>query len=189
MRGVGAAASLAEKKLESLSPESVAKRTGSEYSGGVYALRWFGERRELSSGGEIERVLWLHYLISEGGREPGETSYVAFRELPGARFYEPKFEERAVRPIAKCFGNDSWAMVSAGLTLGGIEAGVGGRSVTLRPLPFIPITYAVWEADDEFPARAQILFDVTAKAWLNAEDMVMLASLGAYKLIKAKANK
>jgi hypothetical protein len=62
---------------------------------------------------------------------------------------------------------------------------MGDASVTLCPLPKLPVTYIIWAGDDELPPAGMILFDSTASGWLPAEDLTVLASLGAYKLIGA----
>ena len=184
MSGYHAAIELAESKLKSLEPQTVVKRARVEYDGGEYYVPWFGVPVKISEGKETERILWLHYLISEGTREPSQNDLISYREIPGAKFYEPKFIERAVNPLAKRFGKDPAALLSAGLKLNGVKADAGDYSVTLFPFPLIPVTYIIWEGDEEFPASANILFDRTAAGRLDAEDAAVLASVGTYKLIK-----
>ena len=169
--------------LATLDPQAVCARTGAIWSDGEYMIPWFGENRPLSSGGDAEQILWLHYLISEGTGLP-TSRLVAYRELKGAGFYEPAFNARAVRPLVKRFGSNPSALLEAGKVLGGTPSDVGDFSVTLYPLPYVPVTYAVWTGDDELPPGGNVLFDETASGWLHAEDLVVLASLGSYALIK-----
>lgn len=176
------AISLAESKLNKLNPEAVAKRTGVLWDGSTYLIPWFGENRPLVSGKEAEQVLWLHYLTSEGTRMPtGE--WVAYRALAGAGFYEPKFLERAVKPLVKHFRREPASLLAAGKALRGIPATAGDYAITLYLLPYLPITYVLWAGDDELPPEGNILFDRTASGWLAAEDLTVLASMGTYRLV------
>lgn len=187
---------LAYEKLNKLDHEKVCARTGAVYSkglprgaanrggpqNGVYYIPWFGEKKSLDDGSQMEQVLWLHYLISEGTKLP-VGKYLAYREAPGAVFYENKFIARAVTPLVKCFGKEPPALVKAGLKLGGDPAGTGDASIRLHVLPNVPVTYIIWSGDDEMGPEGNILFDETALGWLPTEDLAVLASLGAYKLI------
>jgi hypothetical protein len=49
----------------------------------------------------------------------------------------------------------------------------------------LPVTYVIWRGDDELPPAGAILFDGNASGWLPAEDLTVLASIGAYKLVAA----
>lgn len=173
---------LAHERLEALDSARVCARTGAMYQDGGYVMPWFGGAVPVADGSEPERIIWMHYLAGEGGKAP-TGRLVAYRELSGAGFYEPAFNKRAVNPIAKRFGGDPAQLVAAGLALGGEAMQLGDGAVRLNMLPFVPVTYIVWRGDDEMPAAAAVLFDETASGWLVAEDLTVLASLGAYKLI------
>jgi len=180
--GYQTAIDLAKTILQMLSIDDVCANKGAKWSGGAYSVPWFGEYRAVDSGSPIEQVLWLHYLIAEFGRIP-TGKLIAYRDIRGAAFYESKFIARAVRPIVKCFGANPQALRDIGTLLGGHAANAGDTAVTISPLPNLPITYILWTGDDEFPPEGNILFDETAPSWLDAEDLVVLASLGAYRLV------
>ncbi|MCL2665368.1 MAG: DUF3786 domain-containing protein [Defluviitaleaceae bacterium] len=189
--GYADAIGLAESALAKLEMQAVCAKCGVRFDGG-YILPWFGGETRLSDGSETERVLWLHYLVSEGaGRRKGEL--ISFREIAGAFVYDPKFRARAVAPLVGRFGKDPEAFVAAGKKLGGTVAD-GGREgrfkVELPLLPHVPVTYLLWANaggdDDELPPDGQILFDRTAPGWLPPEDLTVLASLGTYRMIKHK---
>lgn len=177
------AITLAKEKLASLDRDAVCARTGAVWDGDTFLVPWLGRLCPLDSGKPAESVLWLHYLTSGGGGKPA-GSLIAYRDVPGARFYEPKFYARAVRPIVKRFGKDAAALLKAGLSLGGVKADYGDCAVTLPCFPHVPVTYIVWRGDGEMPAEGSVLFDKSAANWFPAEDLVVLASLGAYELIK-----
>ena len=173
---------LATQKLESLNPLDVCRITGSQYEEGAYKIPWFGKPSGTDEGSDFERIIKLHYLISEGTKPP-VSKWISYREVPGALFYDPKFIARAVNPIAKAFGDCPQRLVEAAKKLNADEAQAGDFAVTLYPLPYVPLTYIIWGKDDENEARASVLFDKTAPAWLCAEDLVVLASIATYALI------
>ena len=184
--GYADAVLLARRKLDTITDTRlICERTGVKWSGGDYLIPWFGEERKLSSGNEAEQILWLHYITAEGTKNPtGE--WIPYRDVPGARFYEPNFTARAMRPIVKRFGADPGGLVRAGALIGARSAEAGEAAITLDLLPHLPVMYILWGGDGEFEPRGQILFDKTAPGWLPAEDLVVLASLGAYKLVSLK---
>jgi hypothetical protein len=49
-----------------------------------------------------------------------------------------------------------------GMALGGRAVGFGDAAVELHPLPRVPVTLILWMGDDEFPPRADLLFDSSA---------------------------
>ena len=133
-------------------------------------------------------IIYLHYLTSEGTKKP-EGKLISYREIPGAMFYEPKFIQRAVNPIVKCFGKTPEKLIETGEFLGGIKSNEGDFSIRINLLPYLSVTYIIWAGDDEFEPYGNILFDKTASGWLCAEDLVVVASLGAYELVNKYKNK
>ena len=150
---------------------------------GPHRVNWFGEDIDVESGEGMEQVLWLHYLTSEGTRPP-TGKLISFREIPGAAGYESIFTARAIRPVIKTFGSKVKDLYRAGAAMDAHQIKAGDASITVTPLPNLPITFVLWEGDDELPPNGTILFDETAPYWLPAEDLVVLASLCSYKLIK-----
>ena len=180
--GYQTAIDLTKTILQTLCAEDICVSKGAKWTDGTYYVPWFGEFKAVDSGSPIEQVLWLHYLISERGRIP-TGKLIAYRDIRGAAFYESKFIARAVRPIVKCFGANLQLLHDIGAALGGQAVNAGDAAITISPLPNLPITYILWGGDDEFPPEGNILFDETAASWLDAEDLVVLASLGAYRLV------
>jgi len=124
----------------------------------------------------------LHYLTSEGTKKP-EGKLISYREVPSALFYEPKFIQRAVNPVIKCFGKDPEKLIEIGGLFGGTKSFEGDASVKINLLPYLPVTYILWAGGGEFEPAGTALFDKTAPGWLDAEDLAVAASLGAYELI------
>jgi len=190
--GYGDAVGLARKKLENLSPEKVCKLCGVDFDGEKYILKWLSEEYEIYLDAQAQpeysqahEIIFLHYLTSEGTKHP-EGKLISYREVPGALFYEPKFVQRTVNPIVRCFGKNPEKLIETGETLGGIKSSEGDASaysVKINVLPYLPVTYMIWAGDDEFEPTGTVLFDKTAPGWLDAEDLVFVASFAAYEMI------
>ena len=178
------AVTLAADTLATLSPKTVCRRCGVHWAEGAYHIPWFNRLCPLSEAKPPHLIIWLHYLISEGTREP-TGRLISYRETPGALFYNRNFMGRATRPLARCFGADPQALVRTGLRLGGAVAQGGDAAVTVPALPKFPMTFMVWAGDDEMAPSGNILFDQTAIGWFGAEDLAVIASLGAYEMIAA----
>jgi len=185
--GYNDAVSVARNKLQNLSPEKVCKLCGVKFDGEKYIIKWLSKEYELPMTSSPDysqalEIIFLHYLTSEGTKQP-ENKLISYREVPGALFYEPKFIQRAVNPIVKCFGKNPHKLIEIGKNFGGVESSEGDASVKINLLPYLPVTYIIWAGDDEFEPYGNILFDKTASGWLCAEDLVVAASLGAYELV------
>jgi hypothetical protein len=53
----------------------------------------------------------------------------------------------------------------------------------LPPLPKVPTTVLLWTADDEFPARADLLFDATCSQHLPLDILWSVAMLSVLPLL------
>ena len=174
---------MAVRTLSALDPDAVCARAGVAYDGGEYVIPWFNEKKRLGDGSETERILWMHYLISEGVGAP-TGRLVAYRELKGAGFYELAFNARVIRPLVKRFGANPALLTQTAVLLDGRPERMGDAAATIWPLPRLSVTYIVWGGDDELPPDGMILFDSAASGWLPAEDLTVLAALGTYRLVK-----
>ena len=183
--GYNAALTLAYEKLVALPPETVCERCGVRFEQGEYYLPWFSKEQPLSQASTAHKIIWLHYLTSQGTKKPSGR-LMPYRDAPGALFYDSNFTKRAVNPFIKRFGNDPEGLIRAGEALGGHKGKNGDASVVLNALPYIPLTFIIWLGDEEFGPGGSILFDETVKTWLCAEDLAVLGSLCAYELIGYK---
>ncbi|MHC4501578.1 MAG: DUF3786 domain-containing protein, partial [Planctomycetota bacterium] len=63
----------------------------------------------------------------------------------------------------------------------------GDASIELHILPRVSMTVVLWRADEEFAARASILFDETAAEQLPLDALWMAAHLAVKELAEAAA--
>ncbi len=130
------------------------------------------------------KVLILHYLLYSKVK-PLSGRNISFREVPGggAIYYET-FQKRAIFPLVKTFSNNIEGLYKAGEILGGNRESYGHASISLKVFPLVPITYIIWQGDDEVRPSGTILFDDSITSYLPGEDIVLAASFGVYEMMK-----
>ncbi|KPU43808.1 hypothetical protein OXPF_26680 [Oxobacter pfennigii] len=130
------------------------------------------------------KVLILHYLLhSKSALLKGKT--ISFKEVQGGgAIYYQAFSKRAVAPMIKTFANNPEGLYKASERLDGTIEKFGHGSVTLKIFPMVPVTYVIWQGDDEVPPSGTILFDESVENFLPVEDIVLAASYGVYEMIK-----
>lgn len=134
-----------------------------------------------------ERLLILHHLIYAKEEAGISGREIPFHTIPGVSHFWPAFQRRTIPLLQKSFSGRLPAFLAAGQQLGGRQRDYGDASVTLYLLPQIPITYILWDSDDEFPLSAQILFDENITNCTHGEDVPVLGAYGAQALIDTAA--
>ena len=185
------------KKFSELDPLSMSERSRSTYNqyqrefclpflGEEYVVKYPSGEILKQQGGEVsitERVCIIHYLVNASTMNV-QGGHVAFRQLPSGDIYIGPFTNRTIRPLVSIFGKNPDKMVSAGEMLGGRVEKIGDYAVTIDVFPKIPITFVLWEGDEEFPPSGNVLFDTSAPAHLDTEDYAMLPGLAIFKMKK-----
>lgn len=192
------------RRLRASDPAQVASKAGAEWEpsspgeGDIVLPVLSGEARvafprvEVSAPQPIGtfclKLLTLLYLANaDGARPSGE--WVSYRDLPGGRFYEPVVKRSVEEPLAARFGRDSEGFLNAcGRARGRVE-GFGDASCSFALFPHVLIAVIIWLGDEEFPPRAQLLFDSNSTHHLNAFDLRMGAQEISSMLIKAAGEK
>lgn len=132
------------------------------------------------------KVLLLHYLLNAGNR-PLSGKLISFRELKnGGAVYYPTFYKRAVAPLIKTFGDCIEDLHRVSKELNGIQEKYGHSSVTIQVLPMVPVTFILWEGEEDVSPSGTVLFDSSVEDFLPAEDIVFAGSFGVYELIRLK---
>lgn len=127
------------------------------------------------------QILVLHYLTSLT-EASGTGRLISFKELPGGDMYIRPFTGRSIEPFVRIFGNHPQKLLDAAAVLGGQPNELGNIGVTITTFPRVPITFVLWEGDDEFPPSGNILFDASAPEILPTEDYAVLASMVVFAL-------
>lgn len=132
----------------------------------------------------VTKIIILHYMNRASGA-PLTGEKVSYGDIPECMHYEPVFSKRVLKPIQSAFGSNSHAFREAGTALDGKEEGYGDASFTLFALPKVPITFIIWEGNEEFPASAKTLFDSSITEYLGLEDIVVTAKLASARILKS----
>ena len=131
----------------------------------------------------VTRIIILHYINSASGI-PFAGEKIAYGDIPACMHYDPVFEKRVLKPLVRAFGYDKYAFKEAGKLMGAREEGFGDASFTLFAFPKVPVTFVLWEGDEEFPPQAKALFDPSITGYLPLEDIVVISKLAAGRVLK-----
>lgn len=131
----------------------------------------------------VTRIVVLHYLIAASG-ERLASDLIPYEDVPGCRPYAPVFERRVTKPLLSAFGYTRDAFLESGTKLGGQEEDYGDASFTLRALPRVPITFILWEGDQDFPPSVKVLFDRTVGTYLPLEDITVVSKMAASRIVR-----
>lgn len=131
----------------------------------------------------IEYIFFLLHQYSKATEVPLTGELISYRQISGGRVYGAVFDGRVVNPIQKRLGSSPGLFKKAAKLLKGEPATVGDLSFTILAFPQVPYTYALWKADNEFPARARVFLDGSAPLYLDAEAHAHLASLTTSRLL------
>jgi hypothetical protein len=129
------------------------------------------------------KLLSLLYLANSDGKPPS-GEWTAYRDLSGARFYEPVLRRSVEDPVAARFASDVGGFIAACEAAGGVPMEYGDAACSFSLFPHVPVAFLLWRADEEFPERAQVLFDVNSTHHLTAFELRMGAQEIASILIK-----
>ncbi len=184
------------RELGKSDPSWTASRSGTSYSfrEKAFTVPFFGEDLFVSypSGkvtravgrpvNDTEEVVVLHYLVGAGGT-PVEEKWISYRDLPGARYHESSYVAEVEGPLSRGLAGHlerlrGWAQRNARVL--GLP---GDVSMAWEVLPRVPLLVIFNEADEEFPASARVLFDVSASAYLPTEVLSTLAEMAVERLL------
>lgn len=120
-----------------------------------------------------------HYVIKASGHEPAGR-FVTFAELAGPVFKQGSYSRDALEfPLIKRYKGRVPELLAAAASLGGRiggESGLGSLSLIFELLPKIPAQLVFYDQDEEFPARATLLYDQNATRFIEFEFLAVLAT-------------
>jgi hypothetical protein len=123
----------------------------------------------------VQALVVYHLAMSDGTVPSGEL--LSFADLPSGREYVSAFRGYTGAALVRAFGDDTEALGSALLALGGEPvAGTADAAWFVPSLPRVPVTVALWKGDDEFEPRIELLFDATASHHLPTDGCAVLGS-------------
>ena len=133
--------------------------------------------------GFLEQLCILAYLINAQDI-PLEDKLVAGNSLPGGQFFFKGQHALPSQKLEEAFGNNPDVLYKASLQLNAKKCEFGDASISLNMLPRLPLTIVIWGRDEEFEARASILFDQTAASQLPLDALLGAVNLTIGALLK-----
>lgn len=129
-------------------------------------------------------AMFLYYLRTADGA-PMADRWIGFRDLPAGSFYNQAFQGYSGDRLARSFGAEPEAFDDAAGALGGLRLpALAKHAFAFQPLPRIRLAAVLWPGDEEFPARASVLFDGAASHYMTTDGLALLGSGLVGRLIK-----
>jgi hypothetical protein len=126
----------------------------------------------------------LAYLINSRDLAVSERLTPPER-LPGGQFFFRGPHELPTKKLVEVFGESPERLYEVADEFAAERCDFGDASIQLYMLPRVPMTIVLWRADEEFPARASILFDENAADQLPLDALWMAANLTVKALVEA----
>jgi hypothetical protein len=111
-------------------------------------------------------VLWY---LGKAKNIPASGHMISPASLSGGEIFQRGSHVLPLDQIAARYGGDFEGFYKRGAELGGQHMEYGDVSLRLFPFPRVPVTIILWEADEEFPARADMFFDATCEQHLPTD--------------------
>ncbi|MBF7083301.1 DUF3786 domain-containing protein [Desulfallas sp. Bu1-1] len=187
--------SAAVKDFLSTDPDEMALKSGACYSEDRLhiVINYFARKHFVSlstgevttPGGKIsfnDATLVLQYLKQCSGLPP-RGKWISFLELPQGEHHYVPFLNDACKPISEAFGDNPALLEQRVKKLGGQKLDLGDFSALVPAFPKLPLAVVLWEGDEEFPAKATILFDSIAPHHLSTAALWVLGCELTKKLL------
>ena len=131
----------------------------------------------------LEQLCILAYLINAQDL-PLAQKLVAGNTLPGGQFFFKGQHGLPTQKLEEAFGDNPDILYQASTQLDAERREFGDASISLYMLPRLPLTIVIWGRDEEFEARASILFDQTAASQLPLDALLAAVNLTVGGLFK-----
>jgi hypothetical protein len=129
----------------------------------------------------------LLYYLREADGTPEAWRWIGYRELPGGNFYSQAFQGYSGDRLAKAYGEHPQDYAQAARELDGIHLdGLPGVAYAFLPLPRIRLATILYPGDEEFAARASVLFDAAASHYMTTDGLALLGAGLVGRLIQKK---
>ncbi len=177
--------------------EQAAEAIGARFADGAFEVPMLGRTYRVDPG--MRRILWadrpdhrvsyqtgvvLLTALAKSLGVPPSGRMVTPQELQGGLLFFTGAHSLALEPLAKRFGYDPQAMVAAAVAMGGEAIPGADCAVRLPGLPCLPLYVLLWQADEEFNARAVIGIDDRALFHLDLAGIFALTNVMVARLTR-----
>ncbi|MEW6110409.1 MAG: DUF3786 domain-containing protein [Nitrospirota bacterium] len=186
------------ERLACADPEEICRKAEAafDYNSRIYRVKSFGrvfsvdvDKKEILSAdkeGEIFldrlsyffRLSVLWYLLKATDARPS-GKLVKPASMSGGDIFFRGTHVLPLDAVAKKYAGDREGFISKGIAMGGKEVEYGDAALELYPFPKIPVTLILWVEDEEWPARADLLFDSTVYLHLPVDILWSVAMMTA----------
>lgn len=184
-----------KSRIAGIDLAAAAERVGGRYEDSRLIVRMLGKEVSLDSGGTLFTDIHLHqwvtfplldYVLNGKGAVP-DGRWVPFRELPGARHWQPLFGQRCEKPLKQIADRytdlfEDLVRLFNGQPVAAYEE--ADVSLVLRPLPLVPMLLAYWRPEDGIGSSIHLFFDRTATDNLALDSIFALGTGMAQMLAK-----
>jgi hypothetical protein len=132
----------------------------------------------------LEQLCILAYLINAQDLPPA-NKYVNAENLPSGQFFFRGLHSLPTEKLEEAFGKSPELLYEASERFDAKRCEFGDASIELYGLPRIPLQIVIWGSDEEFGARASILFDQTTGTHMALDALGVLANLTVKALVNA----
>ncbi len=133
--------------------------------------------------GFLQQLCLLAYLINAQD-VPLANKLVRAEALPGGQFFFMGIHSLPTEKLEKAFGECPEALHQIAKRFNAKKCEFGDSSVQFNILSRIPLTIIIWKRDEEFDARASMLFDQTAASHLPLDALWTAVNLAVDKLVE-----
>ena len=147
----------------------------------IFSVR---QESEPTSAEFLEQLSILAYLINANDI-PLANKLVRAETLPAGQFFFRGLHGLPTEKLEEAFGRCPDKLFDVAERFGGERRSFGDASIQLHVLPRIPLTIVIWRGDEEFAARASVLFDQSAADQLPLDALLAAVNLAIGALVKA----
>ncbi len=163
----------------------IVKLLNTEYIVGLSDQQIYSQRGSSpENAGFLEQLCLLAYLINAQDL-PFANKLVKAEALPGGQFFFRGLHSLPTGELEKAFGDCPEVLYEIAERFDAERCEFGDASIQLYVLPRVPLTIVIWSKDEEFDARASILFDQTAASHLPLDALGTAVNLAVEALVKA----
>lgn len=144
-----------------------------------------GEIADLEEGLPVSATLKLNIYTLLGYVTPHahfQDQWVPFEKLKNMAPFGPAFKKGILQPYAATFSGHMNELEHALIQIGGEKIPYSDVGYQVKAFECIPARFLFWEGDDEFPAQANMLFDISATDFIHGESIVTISMVGLTKL-------
>jgi len=134
----------------------------------------------------LEQLCLLAYLVNAQDL-PLADKIVKAETFPGGQFFFRGLHSLPTAKLESTFGDCPELLLKIAERFDAKRCEFGDASIQLYVLPRLPLTIVIWQKDEEFNARASILFDQTAASQLPLDALLVAVNLTVDALVKTAA--